>query len=156
MNLAASVPDARVDPWCLVLLTTGEEILFGFASQHPTTGGLSWMCSSPVRKIDFIARKARTESGRLYSLGRRIGQEAIPAEGQEAWLAYDLLVSGDAEDEDAVPRISADRKMDGAWLTACKMARNLGVTPPARVPAQISGFLMGHSPAYLAMRARRA
>lgn len=156
MSLSARVADARMDPWCLVLLTTGEAILFGFADQHPTTGGLSWMCSSPVRKIDLVAGRARTESGRLYLLGQRMGQEAIPAEGQEAWLAYDLLVGGDAENEDAVPRISADRNMDGEWLTACKMARHLGLTPPDRVPAQVSEFLMRHMRAYIALRGKYA
>jgi hypothetical protein len=74
-------------------------------------------------------------------------------EGEEAWLAYDLLLSADAADPDAVPPISADPGCDSEWVTACKIARHLGVIPPARAPATVRTFLNEHLAAYVERRA---
>lgn len=156
MSIAASVPTICMDPWCLVLLTTGEEILFGYANRHPLTGGLSWMCSSPVDEFDCVGGRVRTRSGRIYSLGRRIYQSDIPSEGKEAYLAYELLLGDEVKGENALPRPDSDRGMARMWVITCKMARHLGLPPPDLVPAEISEFLVRHRRAYIALRAKHA
>ena len=88
--------DAYMDPWCVVSVITGERLLFGFAVRHPATGGLSWVRSTPIRHLDEVTGCAITESGRPYALGRRIEPEKVPLEGEEAWLAFDLLIGADA------------------------------------------------------------
>jgi hypothetical protein len=151
--IAQVVPlDACMDPWCLVPLVAGGEILFGFALHHPTTGGLSWVQSTPVLALDEATGGATTASGRRYGLGRRIEPAGIPLEGEEAWLAFDLLIGDDAANEVAVPPISMDRKTDAIWLAACKMARHLGITAPGRAPDAVQAFVKQNIEAYLRLR----
>jgi hypothetical protein len=141
-----------MDPWCAVPLIGGERVLFGFAVWHPNTGGLSWVCSTPIRKLDAESGQATTASGRHYRLGRRIQPEDVPNEGQEAWIAFDLLIGADAADGDALPRISADPAGDTQWVTACKMARHLGLTAPSRAPTDVEAFLVQNMGAYMRRR----
>ena len=152
MTSSEKTVDAYMDPWCVVPLITGDHILFGFAIEHAATGGLSWVRSTPIRYLNEDAGRATTASGRHYKLGRRIDPEGIPMEGDEAWLAYDLLISPDADD-DVVPPLSADSQRDAEWIAACKMARHLRVTLPVRAPVAVQEFMRLHTEAYLALRA---
>jgi hypothetical protein len=145
-------PDAHMDPWCLVPLATGGEILFGFAVHHPTTRGLSWVRSTPVLALDEATGRATTMSGRRYGLGRRIEPAGISLEGEEAWLAFDLLIGDDAANDVAVPPISTDRKSDVIWLAACKMARHLGIAGPGRAPDAVQAFVVQNIEAYRQLR----
>jgi hypothetical protein len=138
-----------MDPWCDVELVSGERILFGFAPWHPNTGGLSWITSTPLREFDAKNGAAATASGRHYELGRRIGLGDIPGEGEEAWISFELMIGGDAEDDEAVPPISADPARDRMWVTACKMARHLGLSPPGRAPSQVEAFHAENVDAYM-------
>jgi len=148
--------DASIDPWCKVALVSGQEVLFGFVVRHPTAGGLSWTRSSSIHRLDVARRRAITASGRRYALGRRIELRDIPDEGEEAWMAFDLLVGDEVADADAVPRISADPGRDTSWVAACKAARHLGVAGPNRAPSQVDAFLREHYASYLALRSREA
>jgi hypothetical protein len=145
---------ARMDPWCMIRLDPQTRILFGFATYHPCTLGLSWMHSTPVRHYSESGGTAYTESGRVYSLGRRFLAQNLPAEGIEAQLAYELLI-GRAADE-LVPAVEIDPLIDGLWLTACKMARHLKMASPARTPDQIIEFLNRNGPTYAALRRKVA
>ena len=145
--------DAYLDPWCAVPLIGGDDVLFGFALAHPTTGGLGWLVSTPVRSLDRKRRRAVTASGRRYRLGRRIALRDIPGQGEEAWLAFDLLVGADAADLDAVPPISADPAADRQWVAACKMARHLCLAAPSRAPREVEAFISENLHAYLRRRA---
>ncbi len=141
-------PSAAMDPWCLVPLTTGGQVLLGYATQHASTGGLSWVRSTPVVDVDEVAGRARTASGRTYRLGRRIEPADLPAEGEEAWLAYDTLVRCDAADHRTVPPLSTDRHRDSLWLGALKMARHLGIAAPERSLAVVEDFIRRNIDAY--------
>jgi hypothetical protein len=144
--------EAAIDPLCVVPVIGGELVLFGFVLRHPVLGGLSWARSSPIVAFHEAEARAATESGRRYVLGRRIEPWQVPQEGEEAWLAYDLLVAPVAVDAEAVPPISADPGRDTLWLTACKMARHLGVHAPSRAPAEVTQFLSAHKLSYQALR----
>ena len=89
-------PDAEIDPWCLVPLLTGGQVLFGYARIHAGTGGLSWLRSTPVVDLDEAACRARTMSGRTYRLGRQFEPAAISGEGEEAAVAFEILIGRDA------------------------------------------------------------
>ena len=144
--------DAVLDPWCIVPVRDGEDVLFGYALSHPTTGGLSWIVSTPVRELDARRGRAVTASGRRYRLLRRIELEDIPAEGEEPWMAFDLMLRDAAADTDAVPPISADPPADTRWVAACKMARHLGLAPPRRAPREVEMFISRHLATYLRRR----
>lgn len=144
--------DAVMDPWCLVPLGEGIDVLFGFAARHPSTGGLSWVASTAVEELDADRGRARTRSGRRYRLGRRIRLEDVPCEGDEPWIAFELLLGRDVADEDAMPPRVADPGADREWLAACKAARHLGVAPPRRIPAEVTAWLRQHRAAYLRRR----
>jgi hypothetical protein len=145
---------ARMDPWCMVRLDPQTRILFGYAAYHPRTLGLSWMHSTPVRHYSESGRIAYTESGRVYSLGRRFLPQELPAEGIEAQLAYELLIGRAAEEP--VLAVEVNPMIDGLWLTACKMARHLKMSLPERVPDQIIEFLNRNGAAYAALRRKAA
>jgi cell division protease FtsH len=147
------VADAVMDPWCLVPLVTGGRVLFGFALQHPRTGGLSWVRSTPVVNLDVAAERAATESGRHYELGRRMESASIPLEGEEAEVAYALLF-GSAAMSIEPPPIITDRQLAIEWITACKMARHLGIVAPAHAPAAVEAFTAQNMEAYLLLRQR--
>ena len=148
-------PNAVLDPWCLIELEGDDEVLFGYALRHPSTGGLSWLTSSPVVWLDEVAGRAVTRSGRRYGLGRRMEPHEIPSEGEEPWMAYDILLRGDAADEEAVPPFSADPAADHRWLASQKMARHLGVAAPGRDPREVHAFIKRHLMSYVAQRAAR-
>ncbi|SDB75009.1 hypothetical protein [Belnapia rosea] len=153
MSDCGQAPDALMDPWCAVPVVAGGRVLFGFTLQHPILGRLSWARSSPLVTLDMAAGRATTASGRRYQLGRQVEPKDIPSLGDEAWLAFDLLIGLDAEDGDAVPHISADAARDARWLGACKMARHLGLAPPGRTAAETDAFVVRHFPIYFARRA---
>lgn len=152
MRASTAEPDAQLNPWCAVDLVSGHRILFGFAWRHPTTGGLSWLRSTPLLRLDSQERRAITQSGRRYALGRQLAAEDIPAEGEEALVAYLLLLGEDARDAGAVPAIAVAPWRDARWLTAQKMARHLRVPPPPRASEPVTRFLEQHRSAYLARR----
>jgi hypothetical protein len=139
----------------MVPIHGGQSVLFGFALFHPTTGGLSWLASTVVRDLDAKTGRAitGTASGRRYQLGRCVWLEDIPGEGEEAWMAFDIMLGADCADTDAVPPISADPARDILWVTACKMARHLRATAPRRTPSEVEVFLARHMEAYLELRA---
>jgi hypothetical protein len=83
----------------------------GWRRSHRTQGGGSGF-TTPIRQLDAASSQATTASGRRYTLGRRIQLEDVPGEGEEAWIAFDLLIGADAADGDAVPPISADPGRD--------------------------------------------
>ena len=145
---------ARMDPWCMVRLDPQMRVLFGFATYHPRTRGLSWTRSTPVHLYHESGRIAYTESGRVYSLGRRFLPEDLPAEGIEAQLAYEFLIGRAALE--LVPAVEFHPLTDGLWLAACKMSRHLKLSPPARTADQIIEFLSKNGTAYAALRKKAA
>ena len=147
MGAADDGPAASgLDPW-LPLELGGEEVLFGYAERHPATGGLSWVRSSPVAELDEEAGRARTASGRVYALGRRVALEDLDEEGS---TALRLLA---AESLGAEPLPGDDD--DARWVSARKWARHLGVEAPPRDRAAVGRFLRRHAERYLALRAGR-
>ena len=140
--------DALIDPWCTLEIAAGKHVLYGYAIHHSFTGDLSWVASTAIHWIASDARRAVTVSGRRYELGRRIKPVDIPSEGEEAWLAYDILLGDHVVDRDAVPRLSVDRESDSAWLTACKIARHLYVATPGRALLAVDSFLKNHEKKY--------
>lgn len=140
MKASTTAPDAHMDPWRAVELVTGHCVLFGFAWRHPKTGGLSWLRSTPLLHLDVLERRAVTQSGRRYALGRQLEAEDIPAEGEEAWVAFQLLLGGDIR-AGAVPAIAVDPWEDARWLTAQKMARHLRLPPLPRASGPVTRFL---------------
>lgn len=149
----AELPSAVMDPWCIVPVLGGDGVLFGFARRHPRLGGLIWARSSPIVLLDEAGTLAVTASGRCYALGRQIERSQIPREGEEAWLAYNLLLGAHIADDVTVLPLSADPLGDRAWIIACKMARHLGIAPPARVGQDIGAFLAAHLVTYQKVRA---
>ena len=137
---------ASLDPWCLVPTVDGATLLFGFALQHPRTGGLGWLLSTQVLELEEEDGRAVTRSGRRYTLGRRFDPVDVGAEGEEPRLAFDLLVADKFEDMDLL------REVDRSWLMACKAARHLSVGKPARTRAAVAGFFANHGEAYLQLR----
>ena len=89
MNRIGQPADACLNPWLRFELPAGDAILFGYASKHPVTGGLSWMHSSRLRQVDEKAGRARTASGRLYALDQRIAVDQLDEEGH---AAFELLI----------------------------------------------------------------
>jgi hypothetical protein len=146
--------DALIDPWCTLETVAGKHVLYGYSLHHSFTGGLSWVASTPIHGIASDAGRAVTASGRRYELGRRIEPAEIPSEGEEAWLAYDILLGDHVVDRDAVPRFSVDRKLDSAWVTACKVARHLDVAAPGRALLAVDSFLKDHEQKYRLKRPR--
>ena len=140
--------DAHLDPWCEVPLETGGSILFGFALHHAETGGLAWLSSSQLVDLKEAAGRARTLSGRRYRLGRRFDPLDVGSEGEEARLAFGLLIGVDYEDLDEL--VEVDRR----WLQARKAARHLGVEPPSRTDAATRSFFKTCGEAYFALRQR--
>jgi len=138
--------DAHLDPWCVVPLEVGGSILFGFALHHEATGGLAWLSSSELLELDAAAGRARTFSGRRYLLGRRFDPLDVGAEGEEARLAFELLIGVNFEDQDEL--VEVDRR----WLQARKAARHLGIEPPDRKDVATRTFFHQHGAAYLAFR----
>ncbi len=131
-----------MDPWLLLVFNDGEPALFGYCRSHHRLGGLSWALSSPVLSLDEAAGIARTRSGTLYLLGRRIRLDGLPDDEARAALE-ELSKAGN-------PGSGLTR----AWLAACKTARWLGLPhPPRSDVAATAAFLGEHRSAYLALRA---
>ena len=127
----------------LVVDKFGEEVLFGFATSHPNTGGLSYVLSTPVLEFIESADRARTASGRVYSLGRQISHRELDEEGQ---IALRMFL---ADDPSGYP--GADD--DILWLSARKMARHLGlIAPPRADPVAVDRFWQMHLRAYGKLR----
>ncbi|MCO6415873.1 hypothetical protein JYK14_06745 [Siccirubricoccus sp. KC 17139] len=140
-----------MDPWCLVQLADGTEALFGFAVEHAGTGGLSWVLSTSVVWLDVEAGRARTLSGRRYTLGRRITAIELPTE--EARIAFALLVSPHLEDPETGPPFAGDADLAATWVAACKMARHLKMdAPPLHDPAAIRDFVTSNMERYVMLR----
>lgn len=140
-------PNARMDPWCSVEIDGGAEILFGFAVEHEATGGLSWVRSSPVVWFLDDCRRAQTQSGRRYSLGRRIDLNRLPTE--EARFAFAILVAPYLDDPDIAPPVAGNLHAAERWLIACKMARHLKTeTPPLSNPDAVNEFIVTNMERY--------
>jgi hypothetical protein len=147
-------PNALMDPWCLVELADGSEVLFGFAIEHRGTGGLSWVLSTSVVRLDAAAGQARTHSGRRYTLGRRLTAMELPTE--EARIAFALLLTPHPDARAAVPPTTGDPATSAAWVAACKMARHLNVAPPPlHDPAAVRNFFGSNMERYALARAGR-
>lgn len=155
MTIADGTNTAKLDPWCTVILQNGTKVLFGFALVHPATGGLSWMSSSKILELDIPEGRARTTSGRNYNLGRQFECEQIYYEGEEAEIAFELLLGRDIDDQGNTSVLVLDRFADGNWVTACKVARHIGIEPPRRIPSEVGSFLSQYGEAYLRIRAFR-
>lgn len=146
------MPNAPMDPWCLVELADGSEALFGFAVEHAGTGGLSWVLSTPAVRLKAAAGRAQTLSGRRYALGRRI--TAAASSTVEARIAFSLLVSPYLDAADAVPPVPGDPAAAAIRVSACKMARHLEVkAPPLDDPAAVGDFVRSHVERYALLRA---
>ncbi len=139
--MGADRGSALVDPW---LLVTGHDglCLFGFAVRHGGTGGLSWVLSTPVRYLDLLSAQARTRSGRRYDLGQCITVHELD---EEAGVALHLLLDRQ--------HFHPGPDSDARWLTACKMARHVGVAIPSRNCAElIDDLIERHRGRYAALR----
>jgi len=145
MDLSDEPTTAEMDPWLVVDLG-GEDHLFGDATWHPNTGGLSWVLSTEIIELDVKAGRARTASGRVYRLGREIGLVELD---EEAVLAMHLLTGE--------PTVGLGEYMRAlSWVSACKMARHLSLEPPRRDdPAAVQEFLNTHVDLYQAKLAQR-
>lgn len=141
-----------MDPWTLVDIGNGEQVLFGFCTRHPRTGGLSWTRSTPVVYLHEKLGLARTASGRHYILGARTSPAALPTE--EARVALSLLVGSDLIDEAVDVSSAKERCQARAWITACKIARHLQMELPKRDYIEVEAFMSAHLGAYLALRAQ--
>lgn len=142
MSLAEAEVTATMSTWMLVD-TFGDECLFGFAERHPSTGGLSWVLSTPVVEFTEAMERARTASGRVYALGRQITADDLDEEGCVA-LAL-LLADGAASN----PRDIRDTN----WVIARKMARHLQMSAPSRADNEaVSRFLERYRDLYLSQR----
>jgi hypothetical protein len=108
--LADAAVTATMTLW-MVVDAFGEECLFGYSDWHPTTGGLSWVLSTPVEEFTSTADRARTASGRVYALGRQISAKDLDEEGR---VALGFLLERNFQ----YPGASDDVK----WVTAQKMA----------------------------------
>ncbi len=131
---------AALDPW---MVQTAEEgrVLFGYCPKHYRLGGRSWIVTSGIVHLDEAASVARTRSGTLYLLGRRIKAADLPDE--EARAAFEALIVR----RGPVPASAR------AWLASCKMARWLALRPPAKSdPVAVDAFLARHMPAYINRR----
>jgi len=129
----------------LVVDKFGEEVLFGFATSHPNTGGLSYVLSTSVLEFTESADRARTASGRVYSLGRQISHRELDEEGQ---IALRMFLS---DGPNAYPGAGDDLR----WLSARKMARHLGlIAPPRADPVAVEQFWETNLEAYLRLRSR--
>lgn len=141
--MTISLADARITAtmteW-MVVDAFGEECLFGFAPSHPNTGGLSYVLSTAVEEFTESADRARTASGRVYSLGRQISHRDLDEEGQ---IALRMFM---ADDPNGYPGADDDLR----WLSARKMARHLGLTAPARSdPVAVENFWKTNVEAYM-------
>lgn len=146
------VAGAALDPWLLV--TDGpESALFGYAGVHPSTGGLAWTLSTPVRHLDLQRGRAVTASGRRYDLGRRIELPDLPDE--EARISYAVLVCPLIGVDPSVHLGSVDPLLAGDWVRARKMSRHLGVAPPAREADAVGRFLARYADAYAVVLRRK-
>jgi hypothetical protein len=152
MTVPTSNRAARLDPWCLVPVISGEQILFGFATEHPGTGGLAWTRSSAANHLISRIGLAWTESGRVYTLGRRFEVAGLQQEGDEAVVAYALLIG--QRDAGGTHIYEGDPTVDAAWLKACKATRHLGIATPGRKPEAVAAFLSIHGARYWATRSR--
>lgn len=142
--LAHAPITATMSRW-MVVDFLGEECLFGFADEHPLTGGLSYVMSTPVVEFTESTDRARTASGRVYALGRLISARDLDEEGH---LALRLFWTDGQHD---YPGYGDDI----AWVTARKMARHLRVSAPPRAdPIAVERFLERNMEAYLARRAQ--
>ena len=139
--------EAHLDPWCVVPLDVGGDVLFGFALSHPVTGGLGWTVTSELLELNWAGNGAKTMS-RRYLLGRRFDPLDVGAEGEEARLAFDLLIGVAFEDLDELVEV------DLRWLQAMKAARHLRVEPPLRTAASTLEFFKRHAELYFAIRER--
>jgi hypothetical protein len=155
MTLADKIALAEMNPWCTVPLRSGTEVLFGYALIHPLTGGLSWMSSSEISKLDMLTGRARTKSGRIYKLGRQFALEMLYYEGEEAEIAFELLFGHDISDQANTPAQVLNRLADSNWVAARKVARHINVEPPNRIPHDVDSFLSQHREAYQRIRALR-
>jgi hypothetical protein len=141
----------HIDPWCPVPALGGSCILFGFARRHPVTHGLSWMASKAVARLDSSAGLCRTASGRVYLLGREFAPFQVAHEGEEAAVAFAVLVgNGLLPGTD-----TAAAKLDRLWLASCKAARHLGMAPPARDRREVIDFMNRFLAPYAAVVTRR-
>jgi hypothetical protein len=142
ISLADAKVTATMNVW-MVVDAFGEECLFGFATSHPNTGGLSYVLSTSVLEFTASADRARTASGRVYSLGRQISHRDLDEEGQ---IALRMLL---ADGADTYPGAEDDIQ----WLSARKMARHLGLTAPTRSdPVAVENFWRMNLPAYVNLR----
>ena len=143
---------AVMDPWTLVDISDEERVLFGFCFQHPTTGGLAWTRSTPVRYLNEKLGIAQTASGRHYILGERISSDRLPTE--EAQVALSLLVGPGRVAEHLDLTSAKERCHARNWITACKIARHLQLELPKRDLVEVEAFMSAHLGAYLALRAQ--
>lgn len=131
---------AKIDPWTILPDDEGHR-LFGYLLSHPTLGGKSWAISTPI--VRRTARRAVTESGRHYALGRHILLSQLPTD--EAHIALRCL-------RDRLLGLASDAASE-QFLSVCKMARWLGLPIPDRHdPAAVTQFMATQTAAYLALR----
>lgn len=145
-----------MDPRCVVTLEDTADVLFGYAVAHPSTGRLSWVSSTEIKEINEAAGRARTRSGRIYELGRRILPTGIPEEGEEPWVAFHLLLGHHTDDPDLVQPPMTHPGFDWLWVASCKAARHLGLAPPGRNLREVREFSGKHTGDYLRLRQARA
>ncbi len=141
--------DAHLDPWCEAPLDTGDAVLFGYALHHEETGGLAWLRSSRIVRLQPRAKRAWTASGRRYRLGRRFDPLDVGAEGGEARVAFGFLLGVEFDLAEEL------RDLEHQWLVACKAARHLGLDVPSRTARAVRTFLEKHAGAYLELRRNR-
>ena len=132
---------AELSHWLIVEID-GHQHLFGYATRHTTTGGLSWLLSTTIVSMAKDYTAAQTTSGTAYVLGERISEDDLDEEGQ---VAHALLIRRQSS--------SADDLADLLWLSARKWSRHLGLSCPARNDVDaLRRFLTEHYQAYATIR----
>jgi hypothetical protein len=111
---------AYINPWCAVPLVGGACVLFGFAVWHPNTGGLSWVCSTPIRMLDAGPVRRLPRAGAATALAAISSPKAFPARASPPPVHLKsafLTTTSAAAGSPAPPIITANWQATGAKWT---------------------------------------
>lgn len=147
--------DACMISWCVIPTACGGHVLFGFALQHPRTGGMAWTRSSQiVEPFDDLSSIVVTASGTRWHVSFPLAVDALSHASVEARVAFALLFEADisAPDWSWQGMVSLTRHDCVRWLTACKVSRHLILKPPEPDSRAVDLFLRTNEAAYLQRR----
>lgn len=147
--------DAFMISWSVIPTACGGQALFGFALQHPRTGGMAWTRSSQiVEPFDDLSSVVVTASGTRWHVSFPLSVHALPHTNVEARVAFALLFEADglAPNPPWHSMVNLTRDDCVRWLTACKVSRHLILKPPEPDSRAVDLFLRTNEAAYLQRR----